>query len=577
MRKLLVIIASIGLLEIVLTCQKLDFDKVTKIETTSALTGLNSIKVKGNIIELSDDSHSEYGFCYSTNPSPTVNDNKVTVNNLQVGEFVSEIFGLNSDTKYYIRAFCKEGGSYIYGEVAEAKTCVVTLTDVENNTYNGVKIGDQVWMQENLKVTHYRNGDPIALNSDWALTTVGAYCWYSNEAPNKDVYGALYNYYTTIDNRNLCPVGWHIPSEGEWAMLSAYLGGDEISGGKMKEFGTLHWTEPNTDATNSSGFSAFPAGYRESDGAFNSLGVEGKWWSITTNDASTAVFRYIYNNYSTLFIESFPKSSGLSVRCIQGELASSPSVATSLMHDITSTTATGGGNITSDGGSLVTARGVCWSTSSNPTISNPHTTDGSGTGSFSSSMTGLILGTTYYVRAYATNSVGTAYGNQTSFVAISIGDIYQGGKVGYILQYGDPGFDENVTHGLVVANTDQSTLAEWGCKGTSISGADGSAIGTGNQNSIDIVSGCTTAGIAAKICLDLDMEGYTDWYLPSENELIKILTNASIIGGMSGIYWSSTEYDNNFAWAGIAGGAVSYYSKDATKANACYVRAIRSF
>ncbi len=303
-----------------LTCQKLDFDVVTKVKTISIKSGLTTVEAKGELIELSSANHSEYGFCYSTNPEPTINDQLLTLNTAKKGEFTLTVSNLNSNTIYYFRPYCKEGDNFVYGEIVEAKTSKLTFNDIDNNTYNGVEIGTQIWMQENLKVTHYRNGDPIENITDntmWLNATIGAYCWYNNDPQNKTDYGALYNFYTVIDSRNLCPTGWHVPSDQEWITLTEYLGGYDIAGGKMKEYGLSHWIKPNFDATNTSGFSALPGGYREFDGAFNSFGEEGKWWTSTTADASSSRFRYIYNNYSSLFYDNFPIKSGLSIRCVK--------------------------------------------------------------------------------------------------------------------------------------------------------------------------------------------------------------------------------------------------------------------
>ena len=259
--------------------------------------------------------------------------------------------------------------------------------------------------------------------------------------------------------------------------------------------------------------------------------------------------------------------------------SASPTVtATTAATSITATTATSGGNITSDGGSVITARGVCWSTSQNPTTANSKTTDAGTTGSYTSNLTGLTGSTTYYVRAYATNAVGTTYGTQINFTtrsSLSIGGSYGGGIVAYILVLGDPGYDPNVPHGLIAAPSDQSSGAQWGCYGTQISGADGTAIGTGNQNTIDIMNGCATAGIAARICGDLVLNGYSDWYLPSKNELNKLYLNRTAIGGFtSNVYWSSTEADVNFAWGQyFANGAQGIPNKN----YANYVRAVRAF
>jgi hypothetical protein len=258
-----------------------------------------------------------------------------------------------------------------------------------------------------------------------------------------------------------------------------------------------------------------------------------------------------------------------------------PALTTTAASSITAISASGGGNIASQGGSAVTGRGVCWSTSHNPTTAlTTKTSDGTGTGTFTSSIAGLAELTTYYVRAYATNSAGISYGNEVSFTTISallsIGDLYQGGKVAYILQSGDPGYSATVQHGLIAALEDQAEAAEWGCWGTSIPGADGTAIGTGLQNTIDIMNGCATAGIAARLCRGVTINGYSDWYLPSKDELNKLYLNRVAVGGFapSGFYWSSSEDSSNLVWAQYF--LIDYQGKY-DKYGTLYVRAVRAF
>jgi len=239
-----------------------------------------------------------------------------------------------------------------------------------------------------------------------------------------------------------------------------------------------------------------------------------------------------------------------------------PTVTTSNFSDVKGNSAKAGGSVTYNGGSPVTAQGLCWSTSTNPTISNSINT------SFTATMTGLSPNTTYYVRAYATNLAGTGYGNEISFISGKvIGSTFGGGLVFY---------NDGAGHGLVCAPTDQSTSAQWGCYGTAIGGTL-TAINTGFANTNAIVAGCSTAGIAARLCDTLTVGGFTDWYLPAKDELNLMYVNLhtqSLGSFASNFYWSSSEYDANYAWGqGFSNGNQASNSKT----NAYYVRAVRAF
>ena len=201
---------------------------------------------------------------------------------------------------------------------------VPTLTDVDGNVYKTVIIGTQVWMAENLETTKYRNGDPIqnATNTiNWAGLITGAYCDFTNNATIGATYGHLYNFYTIMDSRQLCPTGWHIPSDTEFTTLSNYLGGDNLAGGKLKEIGTTHWGSPNTGADNSTGFTALAGSWRGDDGNFYYyVGWSGNWWSSSEYNANNGLYRslsYNSNIFGRYYGAYVGKKGGLSVRCIK--------------------------------------------------------------------------------------------------------------------------------------------------------------------------------------------------------------------------------------------------------------------
>ena len=195
-----------------------------------------------------------------------------------------------------------------------------TITDIDGNVYQTVLIGNQVWMAENLKVSKYRDGTAIATghsNSAWANLSSGAYAMYDDNSNNGETYGYLYNWYAVDDSRNIAPEGWHIPTDNEWQELVDYLGGSSVAGGKMKETGTNHWNSPNTDATNESGFTALPGGYRYYNGFYSHMGNLGTFWSSTESNSYTAWYRLLHYNRSDVYRYYYGKRYGFSVRCIR--------------------------------------------------------------------------------------------------------------------------------------------------------------------------------------------------------------------------------------------------------------------
>ncbi|MBI4946226.1 MAG: fibrobacter succinogenes major paralogous domain-containing protein [Bacteroidetes bacterium] len=259
------------------------------------------------------------GVCWSTGQTPTTGDNKTT-DGTGTGNFTSAITGLTANTTYYARAYATNNAGTAYGSTFSFTTLQNTVTDIDGNVYKTVTIGTQEWMTENLKVTHYRDGTPIPNLTDgiaWMDARTGAWCSYNNDTNNLNTYGRLYNWYTVVDSRNLCPTGWHIPSDAEWATLATYLGADSISGGKLKETGTAHWLSPNTGATNETGFTALPGGYRYFTGQFNFIGNFCFFWTSSAVSTNYAYYRAITNNSAYLYSNNNLKMIGCTVRCVK--------------------------------------------------------------------------------------------------------------------------------------------------------------------------------------------------------------------------------------------------------------------
>ncbi|MEI6141478.1 MAG: fibrobacter succinogenes major paralogous domain-containing protein [Mariniphaga sp.] len=199
-----------------------------------------------------------------------------------------------------------------------------SMTDQAGNTYKTVKIGNQTWMAENLRVTKYRNGEAIPivnLSEDWnnELKT-GACCSYKNTMDKNKIatYGLLYNWFAVGDQRNIAPAGWHVPTDADWTTLTTTLGGEELAGLKLKEAGTSHWLSPNTGTTNESGFTAIPLGERDyEDGRFGNQGSIASYWSITKEKATSVFYRSFNNEDGICNRDNNPFMYGFAVRLVK--------------------------------------------------------------------------------------------------------------------------------------------------------------------------------------------------------------------------------------------------------------------
>jgi len=213
----------------------------------------------------------------------------------------------------------------------DSNVCPSTVVDIDGNIYNTVLIGNQCWMQENLKTTHYKNGVAIPTglsDAQWQATTSGACADYDNDPANTSAYGKLYNWYAVVDPNGLCPTGWHEPEDWEWNVLVKTIDPSAdttcvpcsqslTAGGAMKEIGLTHWASPNTGATNSSGFKGLPGGSRYYNGPYYYVGSFGFWWSATQKSTSSAYIRYLYYYDGSIARFNSTKDNGYSVRCVR--------------------------------------------------------------------------------------------------------------------------------------------------------------------------------------------------------------------------------------------------------------------
>jgi uncharacterized protein (TIGR02145 family) len=315
--------------------------------TNSSNVTPNTAISGGNVISDGGSPVTARGIVWSTFPNPTVSLSTITNNGSGLGLFSSSISGLILNTTYYVRAYATNNVGTGYGNEISFTTkadstnvmgipCSTTPTvkDIDGNTYNTVQIGTQCWTKENLKVTKYRDGSVIPLDTSggvngnrtgqtWSARTTGARTVFGHNADNIPTYSYLYNWYAVAEIKGLCPSGWHVSSDAEWTTLINYLGGVAVAGGKMKTSGTTYWIGPNTGATNESGFSALPGGYRNSEGIFYDFRYKAFFWSTAdsdTGDIALRQFNYDSNREtrlgSSILYTTF-KSTGASIRCLK--------------------------------------------------------------------------------------------------------------------------------------------------------------------------------------------------------------------------------------------------------------------
>ena len=297
-------------------------DAVTGVTLNEAISGGRSIITNGGEI-------TDKGICWGTSPNPTIS-NFSTSAGSGSGNFPADLEGLNHSTIYYVRAYARNSAGYGYGPQMTFST---SASDFDGNVYRTVIIGDQMWMQSDLRTTHYRGGAAITFVEDddaWKDLTTEACCWFNNnQPPAGSGYGLIYNWYV-VETGQLCPTGWHVPSDNDFRILERFLGmtveesvgtgwRGTNQGDQLKSTSTEAWNSPAT-GTNSSGFTALGEGYRFGmEGNFADFGLVGYWWSSTLHwsDATLVLYRRLDNNESGIYRAGVIKAGGKSVRCLR--------------------------------------------------------------------------------------------------------------------------------------------------------------------------------------------------------------------------------------------------------------------
>jgi len=307
-------------------------NKVLPSITTGVVTCITSINAAcgGTITNDGGDTVTVSGICWNTSSGPTIALNTKTTNGTAIGSFISNLLLLTPNTTYYVKAYATNSIGTAYGNEITFTTTAAQPSEIT--------IGTQVWASENLTVTTYRDGTPIpqVTNPSALLASpTGAWCYYNNDPINGIIYGKLYNWYAvagiydtaSLNNpllrKQLAPMGWHIPTNAEYTTLINFLGGTNIAGGKMKATCTTLWRNPNSGATNSSGFTALGGGMLESGAqVFQQLQVGGQFWcsNSASNPQLTACcadWLRLGHELTSAIVSTQNKVNFISVRCLK--------------------------------------------------------------------------------------------------------------------------------------------------------------------------------------------------------------------------------------------------------------------
>jgi len=306
---------------------------IPTVSTTLVATFTYNSAIVGGIV--SSDGNAtviERGVHWGLSENPETTGTKFQIGD-GVGTFSTTLTSLNPNTTYYVKAYATNNAGTGYGNTMSFTTKLNEIifnpsltygivTDIDGNEYKTITIGTQTWMAENLRSTKYNSGDLIGTTTPSTLDirseSSPKYQWaYDGDESNVANYGRLYTWYVATDSRNVCPTAWHLPTDAEWSTLTTFLGGEWQAGGSMKETSTAHWKSPNTGATNETGFTALPGGFRDGDGDFVDIGGYGHWWSSTIGDNNHPWERCLLYVQPEVNRARFNKEGGFSVRCVR--------------------------------------------------------------------------------------------------------------------------------------------------------------------------------------------------------------------------------------------------------------------